>query len=135
MVRVINYGIIQPNTIIKLSISNITTLSSGLVNTISIAVVIFYNSIGTSAYLYIPTAHIAVATTYKPNVGNYGFSLNYAGNNVVLQSTNISYYIQPYPNMYQSNPSIYYTLKFSPNILLDPYNPVGIVTCTGCMSV
>jgi hypothetical protein len=54
-IRIINYAIIQPNTQIMISVSNVMTLPVGIVNTISVAVLIYYTDIQANSYLYLPT--------------------------------------------------------------------------------
>ena len=91
-IKIINYNFIDPHTLIKLSFSGIQTLPSVLVNTISIGAKIFYNSIGSSTYLYIPTPIITVPTNATNVLANTlsswksGWSANcsYSGTNIVL---------------------------------------------------
>lgn len=134
-VRVINYAIIQPSTQIKISISNIKTLPVSTVNTISVAVVIYYTTISANSYLYLPTPIITQYTSTQSLTGFWGFTPSFTGNNVVLLSTNMTIAVVPYYDWLAGNTDGYfYTLQFVPTTLVDPYNSVSI-SCTGdCVS-
>jgi hypothetical protein len=54
-IAIINYNFINPSTTINISFAGIQTLPPTLVNTISVGAMIYYNDIGSSIYLYIPT--------------------------------------------------------------------------------
>lgn len=132
-IRVINYGIIQPNTQIKISFSKIKTLPAGVINTISVAVVIYYTTISANSYLYLPTPIITHATAAYGVTGYYNFIPTFTGNNVVLLPTNMTVYVQPYyysDGMLANTDGYYYTLEFNPSTLIDPYNTVNI-SCSG----
>jgi hypothetical protein len=136
-VRIINYALIQPSTSITISVSNIVMLAAGSsnINTISVGIVIYYTSISASSYLYLPTPQVTTAT-YAPSVGSMNqFTAAFAGNNVVLLSTEINLVIRPRSTM-SPVPGHYYVLQFEPSTLIDPYN-TQVIACstafgTGC---
>ena len=130
-VRIINYAIIQPGTQLKIGVSNIKTLPAGVLNTISVAVVIYYTTISANSYLYLPTPIITQSTSNQAISGFNNFIPSFTGNNVVLLPTNMTIYVQPYHDWMNANTDgYYYLLTFNPKTLVDPYNTVNI-TCSG----
>ena len=128
-IKVLNYNYIDPQTTIRLSFAAIESLNEALVNTISIGVLIYYTDLGSSTYLYIPTAKVTQPTNntlwypdfwYHDGTQNYtnwtsywafdnSNSNNYFGNNIVRQPTNFSlgirapYYFPTSPTSYASS--------------------------------
>jgi len=94
-ISIINYDFINPSTTISVGFAGIQSLPATLVNTISIGAIIYYNDIGSSTYLYIPTPIITVPTNASNWLQNEcsgirtGFTITplYSGTNIVLQST------------------------------------------------
>lgn len=149
MIKVINYGFVNPATTIDMSFGAIQSLTAPLSNTISIGVKLYYNNPRNStAFLYIPTP-ILPLTTYATSLDSTRVSYwdwiigaSFSGANVVLQPTNLRISIR---TPYQVNYAGYqynsvgaldqYTLiKFTPKFILDPYNKVNI-TCAQCSNV
>lgn len=160
---IINYNFIDPATTIQISFARIQTLPGVLANTISIGAKIFYNDIGSSTYLYIPTPVITVPT----NITNVLASTtvdwkskwyaicSFSGTNIVLEPTifSLSFGI-PYYNLwvygglssqnctghgqysYSSTGADdeFILLTFYPATLLDKNNPVT-VSCAQCTQV
>jgi hypothetical protein len=89
---IINYNFINPNTVINVSFAGIKTLPPTLVNTISIGAMIYYNDIGSSIYLYIPTPIITRPTNFTSLLstidsgwtGQWSVICSYSGTNIVL---------------------------------------------------
>lgn len=162
-ISIINYNFINPYTTIIVSFARIQTLPAVLVNTISIGAKIFYNDIGSSTYLYIPTPVITNPTNASNVISNTcsswlsGWSVNcsYSSTNIVLEPTvfSISFKVPYYPlcvigGLSNQNLTGYgqYTysssgaadefilLTFYPSILLDKNNPLT-VSCPNCQSV
>ena len=102
-VRIINYAIIQPGTQLKIGVSNIKTLPAGVLNTISVAVVIYYTTISANSYLYLPTPIITQSTSNQAISGFNNFIPSFTGNNVVLLPTNMTIYVQPYHGWMSAN--------------------------------
>jgi hypothetical protein len=155
---VINYNFINPNTTIVIGFAGIQSLPSSLVNTISVGVVIYYNDIGSSTYLYIPTPIITVPTNATSLLSSMdsgwqsGWIVNgsFSGTNIVLQPTIFTVgYVVPYWYWWNSNGSYwmynyaysstgandqYILLTFYPPTVLDKNNPTS-VTCSSCTGV
>ena len=156
-IRIINYNFINPATTITIGFAGIQSLPSVLVNTISIGVVIYYNDIGSSTYLYVPTPIITVPTnatnmfSSMPSgwVSGWGVNASYSSTNIVLKPTSFTvsitipywYWQDIYGNWlynyaYSSTGANdqFVLLTFYPPTLLDKNNPVA-VTCASCTSV
>lgn len=162
-IRIINYNFIDPATTIKISFARIQTLPQTLVNTISIGAKIFYNDIGSSTYLYIPTPVVTNPTNATNVLANSATSwknewyagASYSGVNIVLQPTifNLEYYVPYYYTgliggltnqnctgwgqySYSSTGARdeFILLTFYPKTLLDKNNPVTI-SCSACTEV
>lgn len=109
MITILNYDYIDPSTTISVSFAGIQALNEINVNTISIAVRIFYTDINSSTYLYLPTPKLPQPTNNTltipdRNVLGYGtwisqwyMAANFAGNNIVRKSTTFYLYMRP-PN-------------------------------------
>jgi hypothetical protein len=153
-ITILNHNYINPGTTIKVSFGGIQSLNQVNVNTISMSVVIHYNDINSSTYLYLPTPTIPqptnntlTITSDRNSLGyvwhNYwSMSCSYSGRNLVRQTTNFSLSIWP-PNAYPWGNWVYSSLgadsdfilmKFVPKFIIDPYNPVPI-TCSACTMV
>ena len=163
VIRIVNYNFIDPATTIIVSFAGIQTLPHTLVNTISIGAKIFYNDIGSSTFLYIPTPVVTVPTNVTNVLDNtvtdwknrWNANTSFSGTNIVLEPTifQLSYSV-PYYNLgvmgglYNSNYTGYgqysysstgtadqfILLTFYPATLLDRNNPINI-TCSTCTSV
>jgi hypothetical protein len=162
-ISIINYNFINPGTTIIVSFARIQTLPSVLVNTISIGAKIFYNDIGSSTYLYIPTPVITNPTNASNVLSNtcsswkseWAVNCSYSSTNIVLEPTvfSISFKVPYYAlcvvgGLSAQNLTNYgqYTysssgaadefilLTFYPSILLDKNNPLT-VSCPTCTSV
>lgn len=110
MITILNYDYINPSTSISLSFGGIQALNEINVNTISIAVRIFYTDINSSTYLYLPTPKLPLPTNNTltlPDRNSLGYtwidqwymSTSFSGVNVVRNTTTFSVYIRP-PNSY-----------------------------------
>lgn len=162
-ISIINYNFINPGTTINITFAGIQTLPTTLVNTISIGAMIYYNDIGSSTFLYIPTPVITVPTQSTSLISsmnaqwtsNWNINASYSGTNIVLQPTTFScWFSVPYywtGNIGGLFSGINYTswgqytytsagaldefilLTFYPATLLDKNNPVT-VSCSGCIS-
>ncbi len=92
MIRLINYDLIDPYTIIKISFAAIQSLPETNVNTLSIGVKMFYNDAkNSSTYLYILTPTLPDPTNAtSPDINrnmtnwNWGFTGFFTGANIVL---------------------------------------------------
>lgn len=153
MITILNYDYINPGTTIKLAFGGIQSLNQVNVNTISLSVLIKYNDINSSTYLYLPTPTLPDPTnnTLSLNDRNYlGYNWNndwlmncaYLGSNIVRQTTGLNLSIlvpHNYPfGGYQYSSlgaeSDFILLKFVPKYIIDPYNKVT-VTCALCTEV
>lgn len=124
-ISIINYNFINPNTTITVGFAGIQSLPAPLSNTISIGAVIYYNDIGSSTYLYIPTPIITLPTNptnflsnqLPPPRNQYGFSVTpaFSGTNIVLQATNFNLSILAPYNYYNWNYTVYYYSYNSPS--------------------
>ena len=91
-ISIINYNFIDPATTIIVSFAGIQTLPHTLVNTISIGAKIFYNDIGSSTYLYIPTPIVTVptnasnvlSTTTSGWLSQWNANSSFSSTNIVL---------------------------------------------------
>jgi hypothetical protein len=150
MIKLINYNFINPLTTIKINFGGIQSLPPVLVNTLSIGVLINYNDINSSTYLYIPTPTLPKVTNTTLRIAdhpadwhnNWYMTVAYSGVNIVLQPTTFSFAIGYVPYWY----NYYYTysssatedqfivMKFTPKTIIDPNNPVPIA-CGSCTDV
>lgn len=162
-ISIINYNFIDPGTTIIVSFARIETLPSVLVNTISIGAKIYYNDIGSSTYLYIPTPVITNPTNATKVISNtcsswlsgWDANCSFSSTNIVLEPTvfALSFKVPYYPicvvgglssqnltgyGQYQYSSTgaadEFILLTFYPSILLDKNNPVTVL-CGTCESV
>ena len=161
-IRIVNYDFVNPATTIIIGFAGLESLPHTLVNTISVAVRIYYNDINSNTYLYIPTP---VATNPTQSVdkftsmsagaqsgwgSNWVVNMSYSGVNIVLEPTTfaISYRVPywywkdvTYGNnlhnyAYSSTGAAdqYILMTFYPHTILDKNNPTSIA-CASCTSV
>ena len=162
-IRIINYNFINPQTTIIISFAGIQTLPHTLVNTISIGAKIFYNDIGSSTYLYIPTPVVTVPTNVSNVLDNtasgwknaWVANTSFSGTNIVLEPTifQLSYRVPYYytgtmGGLYNTTYNVsgqysysstgaadeFILLTFYPATLLDRNNPIP-VACSSCTDV
>lgn len=112
-ITILNYNYINAGTTIKLSFGGIQSLNQVNVNTISLSVLIHYNDINSSTYLYMPTPTLpdptnntlTLTSDRNANISGsiytwhnlWSMSCAYSGNNILRQPTNFSVTIYP-PN-------------------------------------
>ena len=150
IIKITNYDYIDPGTTVRIAFAGIQSLNEVNVNTISVGVLIHYTDLGSSTYLYIPTATLPEPTNNTLTViadhaanwhNNWYMAASYSGNNIVRQPTNFTVsvrvpYMDPYYETYSSDgsQSDFILVKFSPKYLIDPFNPTSI-TCNYCSEV
>lgn len=93
-IKIINYAFVNPSTTIVIGFAGLQSLPPILTNTISIGVMIYYNDISSSTYLYIPTPIITLATTSNDTlikstkwISGWNINASYSGANIVLKPT------------------------------------------------
>jgi len=149
---VLGYDFINPGTTLNISFAGIQSLPAVNVNTISIAVVIYYHDEkDSSTYLYIPTPVRTVPTnatsteydrTFNLSGWDWAFNSSFSGVNVVLKPTQYQFSIRPpYYNNYSGfvysstgQQHSFILIKYTPKFVIDPYNAISI-TSTDCVSV
>lgn len=128
-----------------MSIGGVQALDQTQINTISVAVKIFYPWRNSSTYLYMPTAGLPKTTNNVVSIiwnSYWDIGVTYSGANVVRTSTNLRLslrvpYTAPYAGYSYSSSGIdsqFILLRFTPKIVIDPYTPLNI-TCATCSSV
>jgi hypothetical protein len=122
MIRIINYVALNQSTVISFSISNIKNLDQSGLNTVYVAIMLFYHNALSSAYLYAPMSKL-ISITSPLAVFPISFSLNYIGNNIVLLPSNLNIAFTTPCNI-DSQSSNYILLTFPPKVI-DPYNPTN----------